>query len=76
MAKTSNINIVSFIIRFVQEQTEDDGELYSSRGVIRNIQTDKEVQFAHWEEAVEFIRQFVSIDQIPEDIGTKRQSQS
>lgn len=73
MRKTSNTNIVSFVIRFVQDQNEVDREPSHYRGAIRHIQTDAEVQFSHWEDAVEFIQQFISIDQTPEKIGNNNQ---
>jgi hypothetical protein len=64
MEQKSKINIASFILRFVQEHTLENGELCSSRGVIRNVQTEEEIHFTRWEDAENFIQQFVSIDQM------------
>ena len=57
-------NISSFVIRFVVESsainTAQSSPLY--RGTIRHIQTDEEMNFYHWEEAVNFIQCFVPLD--------------
>ena len=63
--------ITSFILRFVQDQPGRDVEVHPYRGAIRHIQSDKEVQFAHWKDAEEFIRQFVSLDQPHGKVETK-----
>jgi len=55
--------VTSFILRFVQDQPPDTNT-QRYRGAIRHIQTDREVQFTHWEDAENFIRNFISIDQI------------
>jgi hypothetical protein len=67
-SETSKTHIVSFVIRFVQDQTKANREPVPFRGAIRHIQTDQEVQFTHWEDAEDFIRQFVSIDLTPEKV--------
>jgi hypothetical protein len=74
MGKSSKTQIVSFIIRFVQDQTKGTVEPVPYRGAIRHIQTDQEVQFTHWEDAEDFIRQFISIDQVSEKLEKKNQS--
>ena len=61
--KTSNTHIVSFVIRFVQDQSVRDMNPVPYRGAIRHIQTDQEVQFTQWDDAVDFIQQFIPIDQ-------------
>jgi len=40
----------------------------SYRGSIRHIQTEEELNFSTWEDAVAFIRRFVPLDSIPDDI--------
>lgn len=58
MEPPTSPTISSFVIRLVVEPGSE-----SYRGEIRHIQTSEEVQFAAWEEAVEFIRRYVP--QIP-----------
>jgi hypothetical protein len=59
--------IKSFIIRFVVEdspQASIDQPKY--RGAIRHIQTDEELNFSNWQEAVEFIQRFVQLEPCPD----------
>ena len=60
--------ITSFILRFIHADppSEDGsgGPAYGPapiRGVIRNIQTDQEITFTRWQDAVDFIQRFVPI---------------
>jgi hypothetical protein len=54
--------ISSFVIRFViQEALEEQGEVASYRGSIRHIQSEEELHFHVWEDAVRFIRRFVPL---------------
>ncbi len=62
MDNDSAPNIVSFVIRFIQEQSEDRKTQPRYRGAIRHIQTDKELAFTCWSEAVEFIQLYVPLD--------------
>jgi len=56
-------SISSFIIRFVVEAPPAEGEAQPSyRGAIRHIQSDEEMNFNAWEDAVEFIRRYVPLD--------------
>jgi hypothetical protein len=52
--------IVSFVVRFVQDQPASD-ELPLFRGVIRHVQTDQELNFTDWEAAQGFMEKFVRI---------------
>ena len=55
--------ISSFVIRFVVDSAapgEQSQQPY--RGAIRHIQTDEEINFSDWEEAVIFIRRFVPLE--------------
>ena len=54
--------ITSFVIRFVQEQPEQTGDPASYRGTIHHVQTSQEISFTRWQEAVEFIQRFISIE--------------
>ena len=57
--------ITSFVIRFVQnevqEAVEESGQSLF-RGSIRHIQSDEEINFHVWEDAVEFIRRYVPLE--------------
>ena len=56
-------NISSFVIRFVVDNVTASGQAHPPyRGAIRHIQTEEEMHFSNWEEAVNFIRRFVPID--------------
>jgi hypothetical protein len=55
-------NISSFVIRFVVDSTTGEQSRPPYRGAIRHIQTDEEINFANWEEAVSFIRRFVPLE--------------
>jgi hypothetical protein len=70
MRKDTQPLVTSFILRFVQDKTEIETASPQYRGSIQHIQSDEEIQFTHWEDAVDFISQFVSIDQIHGPIET------
>ncbi len=55
--------IYSFIIRFVVEEgSAADGSPPAYHGAIRHIQSAEEMNFSEWQEAVEFMRRFVPIE--------------
>ena len=57
--------ISSFVIRFVIDDTSGETPaLISSpyRGAIRHIQSEEEIHFNSWEDAVEFIRRYVPLE--------------
>lgn len=83
--------ISSFVIRFVMNEAQNDsvdGTLQPAlsgnqdsaqhppyRGSIRHIQSDEELNFHLWEDAVEFIRRYVPLDHGPEEFtGTEKGS--
>ncbi len=60
-------NIAAFVIRFVQSESSpasaspgEQGLAY--RGTIRHIQSDEEIPFTRWADAVQFIRRFVKLE--------------
>jgi hypothetical protein len=56
--------ISSFVIRFVMNEAQDepaDAGQHPYRGSIRHIQSDEELNFHVWEDAVEFIRRYVPL---------------
>jgi hypothetical protein len=57
--------ISSFIIRFVLNEAQEGVENsapHPYRGSIRHIQSEEELNFHLWEEAVEFIRRYVPLE--------------
>lgn len=60
----NSLTITSFVVRFVHSGPPADATF---RGSILNVQTNEEVSFRHWEEAVEFIRRYVQLS--PEHDG-------
>lgn len=63
MAALPPPSISSFVIRFVID-TPDNAEMSppSYHGSIRHIQSDEEMNFSSWIEAVAFIRRFIPLD--------------
>jgi hypothetical protein len=55
-------NISSFVIRFVIDSAIGEQSHQPYRGAIRHIQSDEELNFSNWEEAVTFIRRFVPLE--------------
>jgi len=73
-------SITSFIIRFVVQEPkiiENGVQVYQHNkfyGAIRHIQSDQEMNFSRWDEAVKFIERFIHLDQnstFVEDPSTK-----
>lgn len=54
--------ISSFVIRFVVDSTPESDSISNYRGAIRHIQSDNELSFNSWEDAVTFIRQYVPLE--------------
>jgi hypothetical protein len=63
MESTSSPAIASFVIRFVVDEIAPCKESQPCyRGAIRHIQSDEEMSFSAWEDAVEFIRRYVPLE--------------
>lgn len=63
MESTSSPAIMSFVIRFVVDETAQSKESQPCyRGAIRHIQSDEEINFSAWDDAVEFIRRYVPLE--------------
>ncbi len=60
-------HITSFVIRFVHPEHPGLPGEPEMRGTILHVQTDEQIPFTHWEDAVEFIRRFVPLsgDRMP-----------
>lgn len=64
-------SITSFVIRFVVDEPSSAEETHSSyRGTIRHIQTNEELTFSTWENAVEFIQRYVPLETKPDEKRT------
>ncbi len=57
-------DIKSFVLRFIVTESPDplDPRPAAVRGVIRHIQTDEEISFTHWEDAVQFIGAYLLLN--------------
>jgi len=54
--------ISSFVIRFVVDSAFNTKANASYRGSIRHIQSDEELSFSSWDDAVTFMRQYVPLE--------------
>jgi hypothetical protein len=54
--------ITSFVIRFTMNLSENMDSDRLFRGSIRHVQSEKELNFRDWQEAVNFINGYVPID--------------
>ena len=54
-------DVASFLIRFVEGQPDVAG-VSSYRGVVRHVQTDKELSFTSWEEVEAFIKLVIPLE--------------
>lgn len=59
MDNRSSPEISSFVLRFVQEKHANLAETGVFRGSIRHVQTDQELAFTRWTDALDFMSQFV-----------------
>ena len=63
MESSASPSITSFVIRFVVDEPSSVEETRPSyRGTIRHIQTNEELTFSTWENAVEFIQRYVPLE--------------
>lgn len=66
METKSAPSIESFVIRFVLDEAAPDNiKQPGYRGAIRHIQSDEEMQFNTWEDAVKFIQRYVTLEPQP-----------
>lgn len=59
--------ITSFVIRFVYADSPLSGDPASKlkpsyRGAIRHIQSDQEIPFVEWQEAMNFMRKYIPLE--------------
>lgn len=70
MKTNASPSIASFVIRFVVDDPPQDGETRPGlRGTILHIQSNDEMSFSAWENAVEFIQRFVPLEAGPDHGG-------
>jgi hypothetical protein len=65
---TSQTNLASFVLRFVLDESPSPragGSPPRWHGVIQHVQTNEEMHFARWEEAVAVIKQYVDLTPHP-----------
>jgi hypothetical protein len=63
MESDASPSIASFVIRFVVDEiTLAEKAQPAYRGMIRHIQSDEEMNFHLWEDAVDFIRRYVPLE--------------
>jgi hypothetical protein len=59
MDNRSSPEISSFVLRFVHENPTKSAEAPAFRGFIRHIQSDQELAFTRWLDALDFMNQFI-----------------
>jgi hypothetical protein len=68
-------NIVSFVLRFVQEtkDTRPESPPAGWHGVIKHVQTNEEQHFTHLADAISFMARYVDLQELPEttDVETR-----
>lgn len=63
METNTSPSITSFVIRFVMDNALPDNIAQPCyRGAIRHIQSDEEINFNNWEDAVTFIQRYVPLE--------------
>lgn len=63
MKTNASPSIASFVIRFVVDDPSPDGGTRPGyRGTILHIQSNEELNFSAWENAVEFIQRYVPLE--------------
>jgi hypothetical protein len=65
----SESKIVSFVLRFVYEEPQDDAA-HPDAGwysVVRHVQTDTERHFTRWQDIEEFIARYVDLSKDAKD---------
>ncbi len=62
---TPEPHLVSFVLRFVYDQPSGTATAAATRwhGVIRHVQSNEELHFIRWADAVAFIERFAQLDQ-------------
>jgi hypothetical protein len=63
-------NVASFVLRFVQETSDasPDFDRTPWRGLIKHVQSNDELQFTSFADAIAFISGYVDLDDRPADV--------
>jgi hypothetical protein len=63
-------NVASFVLRFVQETSDASLDFGRApwRGVIKHVQSNDELQFTSFVDAIAFISSYVDLDERPADV--------
>ena len=62
MSSNQPPDITSFMIRFVHPTDKENVDLVQYHGSIRHIQSNREINFTRWEDAVSFIENYVTLE--------------
>ena len=63
MESSASPSIASFVIRFVVDDPTPIEQTHPNyRGTIRHIQSNEELTFSTWKNAVEFIQRYVQLE--------------
>lgn len=68
MSSNQPPDITSFVIRFVHPAEKEKVDLVQYHGSIRHIQSNREINFTRWEEAVSFIESYVRLENPEEQL--------
>ena len=71
---SSQTNVVSFIVRFVQSTMIDattDPPQTDWHGVVKHVQSNTEQHFTHFSDAVAFIANYVSLNDVTQTKDTE-----
>jgi hypothetical protein len=62
---TPETHLVSFVLRFVYDRPTSEATSPATRwhGVVRHVQSNEELHFTRWADAVAFIERFAQLDQ-------------
>ncbi len=58
---STDIQVASFLIRFVYEAAADGQPTQGWHGVVRHVQSNAERHFTRWEDAVAFVSAYVEL---------------
>jgi hypothetical protein len=61
VASMPDTKIVSFVLRFTQEQSAADACPRAWHGMLRHVQTNEQIHFTQLEEALAFIARYVDL---------------
>lgn len=63
---TDSPGISSFVIRIIEESADNESAA-TYRGIIRHIQSEREISFISWSDVESFIQQYVPIHKMSQN---------